>query len=49
MQVAEEAVAKEEQEEYILQKVREGAGIVGTYPPDEKLLAEYRAWKESRQ
>ena len=49
VQVAEEAVVKEEQEEYILQKVREGAGIVGTYPPDEKLLAEYRAWKESRQ
>ena len=48
-QVAQEAVAKEEQEDYLLQKVREGASIVGTYPPDEKLLAEYNAWKKSTQ
>ena len=49
VQVAEEAVVKEAQEDFILRKVQEGASIVGTYPPGEELLAEYEAWKKSKQ
>jgi regulator of RNase E activity RraA len=45
--VAEEvALAAEEQErreEFILEKIRAGASILGVYPPDAKTLAEYEA------
>jgi hypothetical protein len=38
----------EEKEDFILEKIRSGASIVGTYPPDEKTLAEFEAWKKAR-
>ncbi len=44
--VAEEAVAQERREEFLLEKVRTGASIVGVYPPDETTLAEYEAWQK---
>lgn len=40
-QVAREAALQEHREEFILAKIRAGAGLVGTYPPDEKMQAEY--------
>ena len=43
--VAEKAVAQEEKEAFIIQKIQQGASILGVYPPDEKTLAEYEAWK----
>lgn len=43
--VAEKAVAQEEREVFILQKIQQGHSIIGVYPPDEKTLAEYEAWK----
>jgi regulator of RNase E activity RraA len=46
--VAEEAVAQERREEFIMQKVRAGASIIGVYPPDEKTLAEYDEWRKQR-
>jgi hypothetical protein len=46
--VAEAAAAQEEKEDFIMEKVRNGASIVGTYPPDEKTLAEFEAWRKNR-
>ena len=34
--VAEMAVAMEEKEDFLMEKIRTGASIVGVYPPDEK-------------
>jgi len=46
--VAAEAGEMEQKERFIMEKIRSGASIVGTYPPDEATLAEYRAWKEEK-
>jgi regulator of RNase E activity RraA len=46
--VAEEAAAQERREEFIMQKVRAGASIVGTYPPNEATLAEYEEWAKRK-
>jgi len=48
-EVAVAAVAQEEREDFITEKILGGASIVGTYPPDEATLAEYEAWKKGRQ
>ena len=48
-EVAEEAAAMEEKEEFILDKIRGGASIVGTYPADEETMAEYLKWKNRRR
>jgi regulator of RNase E activity RraA len=47
-EAAREAVAQERREEFIMQKIRAGASIVGVYPPNEATLAEYAEW-EKRQ
>lgn len=39
--VAELAADQEHREQFLLEKIRGGAGLVGTYPPDEQLQAEY--------
>src|SRR5262244_2705208 len=46
--VAEQGLEQEQLEAFILEKVRGGAGLPGTYPPDEQTLAEYEAWKRKR-
>jgi regulator of RNase E activity RraA len=46
-QVAEEAAAQEHREAFILERVRAGAGLAGTYPPDEQTQAEYEAYCEA--
>ncbi len=46
-EVAHEALEHELLEEFILEKIEGGASIVGTYPPDEATLAEYRARRET--
>ena len=43
--VAEMAVAMEEKEDFLMEKIRTGASIVGVYPPDEKIIEEYEEWK----
>ena len=40
--VAREAAAQEHREDFILEKIRAGAGLVGTYPMDEQTAAEYQ-------
>ena len=42
-EVSREAVAYEEQEEFILRKIRAGRPIYGTYPLEDEGLAEYAA------
>lgn len=42
--VAEQAAAQEHKEAFILEKVRAGAALLGTYPPDERTQAEYEAY-----
>jgi regulator of RNase E activity RraA len=32
-------------EAFVLEKIRAGAAVPGTYPPDEKTRAEYEAWR----
>ncbi len=48
-QVAADAAAQEEKEDFLLQKIGAGASIVGTYPPDEKTLAEYEEWRKNKK
>lgn len=47
-EVSREALTYEEQEEFILQRLRGGASIYGTYPLDEAGLADYAAWRAAR-
>ena len=49
VKVAEAAVAQEEKEDFIMEKILNGASIVGTYPADEKTLAEFEAWRKNRR
>tara|TARA_Y100000588_G_C13948116_1_gene793030 strand:+ start:185 stop:799 length:615 start_codon:yes stop_codon:yes gene_type:complete len=45
-EVAEEAVEMDLRESFILSKVEDGAVLPGTYPANEKTLAEYEQWKK---
>jgi len=47
--VAQEAAAMELKERFILSKIEAGASIVGTYPADEKTLAEFEEWKKGQK
>lgn len=47
-EVAAEAVAQERREEFILDKVKRGASIIGVYPPNAETLAEYEEWRKHR-
>ncbi len=47
--VAEEAIAYEDQEEFILRRLRAGASIFGTYPLEGEALAAYEAEKAARK
>ena len=42
------ALLQEELEGFILEKVRSGAPLPGTYPPGDATLAEFEAWKRRR-
>ena len=44
-QVAREALAKEELETFIVSRVRSGAPIEGTYPPNAETLSAFGAWR----
>jgi regulator of RNase E activity RraA len=47
-EVAERGAEMELEEEFIMQRVRDGASIVGTYPLDQAGLAEYSRWRSAR-
>jgi regulator of RNase E activity RraA len=46
-EVADAAVAQEHLEEFVLSQVDSGAGLRGTYPPDDRMREEYRKWAET--
>ena len=45
-EVADAAVEQEALEEFVLARIKAGAPIDGTYPPDATVLTEYHAWCE---
>ncbi len=47
-EIAEICVEREVLEEFVLEKVRGGAPLAGTYPPDDETLAEFRDWRRER-
>ncbi len=47
--VANDAAAQEEMEEFLLSRIAGGAPLPGTYPPNEATRAAYEAWRKSRQ
>jgi regulator of RNase E activity RraA len=47
-EVAQEAAAQEQREDFIMEKIRGGASILGVYPPNEATLEEYKRWLERR-
>jgi regulator of RNase E activity RraA len=46
-EVAEAAKHKEQMERYLLDRLKAGAPLDGTYPPNDAMLAEYRAFKDA--
>lgn len=45
-EVAVRAVEQERRERFILARIRDGASIIGTYPPDADTLAAYEATRD---
>ena len=43
-QVALEAALQEHREDFLLEKIRSGASLLGTYPPDDETAAEYEEY-----
>jgi len=48
-QVAVEAAEQEELEEFLLQRVNDGAALPGTYPPNGATKAAFERWRETRR
>ena len=46
-EVAEAADKKERMERYLLDRLKAGAPLDGTYPPNDEMLAAYRAYKDT--
>jgi regulator of RNase E activity RraA len=47
--VAQAGLELEELEAFVLEKIKAGAPLRGTYPPDEAVRREYEAWKKSKK
>ncbi len=47
-EVARDAAEQERLEEFVIEEVRGGAPIIGTYPPKEAALARYQEWLKKR-
>lgn len=47
-EISEAAAEREVLEEFVVGKVRNGAMLAGTYPPNEATLAEYALWLKAR-
>ncbi len=46
-EAAEAGVEQERFERFVQQRVREGASVVGLYPPDQGTLADYQRWRDA--
>ena len=44
-EIAETCAERELLEEFVVERVRAGAPLEGTYPPDEDTLAAFRDWR----
>jgi regulator of RNase E activity RraA len=47
-EVADKAVAMEDKENFLREKLLKGSSIYGVYPPSEETLKEYEEWKKQR-
>jgi regulator of RNase E activity RraA len=47
-EVARPAAEQEDLERFVLEKIEAGAALPGTYPPNERTLAEFEEWKRRR-
>ena len=47
-EVARDAAEQEELEEFLLQRVADGAALPGTYPPNEATKAAFEHWRKRR-
>jgi regulator of RNase E activity RraA len=47
-EVADKVAEKEILEEFLIERVRAGAPLDGTYPPDAKTLTAYEAWRRAK-
>jgi regulator of RNase E activity RraA len=47
-EVAQVASEREQLEEWVIARVREGRPLAGTYPPNEATIAEYNAWRAAQ-
>jgi regulator of RNase E activity RraA len=47
-EVAVDATEQEQLERFVLERIRDGAPLPGTYPPNEATEAAYRAWRKDR-
>ena len=47
-EVAQAAAEQEQLEVFLTERIREGAALPGTYPPNEKTKAAYEAWRQKR-
>ncbi|MGV3650006.1 MAG: hypothetical protein ACO1OK_01155 [Devosia sp.] len=47
-EIAEAGAERELLEEFVVGKVRNGAPLAGTYPPNAETMAEYEAWRAAR-
>ncbi len=45
-EVARSGTDLDELESFVVEKIKAGAAVPGTYPPDEKTRAEYEAWRK---
>jgi regulator of RNase E activity RraA len=48
LEVARDAAAQEELEVFVLERIRAGVPLPGTYPPDDDTLALFREWQRHR-
>jgi regulator of RNase E activity RraA len=47
-EIARDAVEQESLEQFIHERIRDGAPLFGTYPPNEDTLAAYRRWRDDQ-
>jgi regulator of RNase E activity RraA len=48
-EVVRDAVEQEELEAFLLQRVADGAALLGTYPPNEATKAAFEQWRGTRR
>jgi regulator of RNase E activity RraA len=48
-EVADKAVAMEDKENYLREKLLKGASIYGVYPPSQEVLQEYEEWRKKQK